>query len=193
MKLDIIRSFEELRRKIDELELRQQTRVMSIEQERQLVARIAELRRELDVKMQELERDKKLKELLERAKVLKAEADEHHKQLIKYAKLAQQHHESMVECYREADRLRARADAAHQKFLEAQRSADEAHRLFIRHQRDARDFDRVIKGIYRKMYEDRDFRERLEARKKAKEIYERFMEGKKISTCLLYTSPSPRD
>jgi uncharacterized coiled-coil DUF342 family protein len=56
------------------------------------------------------------------------------------------------------------------------------HRLYIRHLRDVKDFDRVITGLKRKVSEDWVFRERIEAKKRAKDIYERFRDGEKLST-----------
>jgi uncharacterized coiled-coil DUF342 family protein len=88
----------------------------------------------------------------------------------------------MVECFKEADRIREKADEAHRLFLERQEEADEAHRRYIQYLRDLKDFDRVINGLRRKIREDWVFRERMEARKKAKGIYEKFREGGKLST-----------
>ena len=67
-------------------------------------------------------------------------------------------------------------------FLDAQRAADEAHALYLKYKRDLRDFDKLIDGLRRKMRADWTFRERMEARKKLKDLLERFKEGKKLST-----------
>ncbi len=180
--LKSIQVFEGLRRRIDELELKQQVEVLSKDKERKLVAKITELRKEFEKMQKEWEKDKKLKELLRKAQGYRREADKNHEEVIKYVKLSHECHDKMVEWFKEADRVREKADDAHRLFLEVHEEADDAHRLFIQHLRDIKDFNRVINGLRRKIREDFGFRERVEARKKAKGIYERFREGEKLST-----------
>ncbi len=177
-----IEAFERLRERIDELELRQQVEVMSKEKEKKLVARITELRREFDRMEKELEKDKKLTELLKKAQKYRVESDKYHEEVINLVKLSHESHDKMVKYFKEADRIREKADDAHRLFLETQKEADEAHKRYIRYLRDMKDFDRVIGGLRRKIREDWGFRERMEARKKAKGIYDKFREGEKIST-----------
>lgn len=180
--LKSIQVFERLRGRIDELELKQQVEVLSKDKERKLVAKITELRKEFDIMQKELEKDKKLKELLKKAQRYRKEADKYHEDAIKYVKLSHECHDKMVEWFKEADRVREKADDAHRLFVGAQEAADDAHRLLIRHLRDIKDFDRVINGLRRKIREDFGFRTRMEARKRAKGIYERFRDGEKLST-----------
>ncbi|MHC1610783.1 MAG: coiled-coil protein [Candidatus Methanospirareceae archaeon] len=177
-----IQALERLRERIAKLELRQQVEVLNKDKERRLVARIGELRREFDRMEKELEKDKKLKELLKKAQKYRRESDKYHEEVINLVKLSRECHDKMVECFKEADRIREKADEAHRLFLEAQKEADEAHRRYIQYLRDMKDFDRVIGGLKRKIREDGRFRERMEARKKAKGIYDKFREGGKIST-----------
>ncbi len=180
--LKSIEVFERLRGRIDELELKQQVEVLSKDKERKLVAKITELRKEFEKMQKEWEKDKKLKELLQKAQGYRREADTYHEGVIKYVKLSHECHDKMVEWFKEADRVREKADDAHRLFLEAHEEADDAHRLFIQYLRDIKDFNRVISGLRRKIREDFGFRERVEARKSAKGIYERFREGEKLST-----------
>ena len=177
-----IQAFERLRERIAELELRQQVEVLSKDKERKLVARITELRREFDRMEKELEKDKKLTELLKKAQKYRVESDKYHEEVINLVKVSHECHDKMVDCFKEADRIREKADEAHRLFLEVQQEADEAHKRYIRSLRDMKDFDRVISGLRRKIREDWGFRERMEARKKAKGIYDKFRDGEKIST-----------
>lgn len=177
-----IQAFEGLRERIAELELRQQVEVLSKDKEKKLVARITELRREFNRREKELEKDKKLTELLKKAQKYRVESDKYHEEVINLVKLSHECHDKMVDCFKEADRIREKADEAHQLFLEVQQEADEAHKRYIRHLRDMKDFDRVISGLRRKISEDWGFRERMEARKKAKGIYEKFRGGEKLRT-----------
>jgi uncharacterized coiled-coil DUF342 family protein len=177
-----IQAFELLRQRIDKLELKQQVEVLSKEKERKLVAKITELKREFDGMEKELEKDQKLKELLKKAQKYRKESDKYHEEVIKNVKYSHECRDKMVRCFKEADRVRVKADEAHQHFLESQEGADAAHRFYIRHLRDVKDFDRVITGLKRKVSEDWVFRERIEAKKRAKDIYERFRDGEKLST-----------
>ncbi|MBN1762039.1 MAG: phosphoserine phosphatase [Methanomicrobia archaeon] len=177
-----IQAFERLRERIAELELRQQVEVLSKDKEKKLVAKITELRREFDRMEKELEKDRKLTELLKKAQKYRVESDTYHEEVIEHVRLSHECHSKMVECFKEADRIREKADEAHRLFIEAQEEADEAHKRYIRYLRDMKDFDRVISGLRRKIREDWGFRERMEARKKAKGIYEKFKDGGKLST-----------
>lgn len=177
-----IQTFEGLREKIDELELKQQVEVLSKDKEKKLVAKITELRKDFVRMQQEWEKDQELKELLKNAQKYKEEADKHHEAVLTHVKLSHECHDKMVGCFKEADRVRDKADAAHLHFLEAQEAADEAHRLHLKYLRDVKDFNHVVAGLQRKVQEDWGFQERVEARKKAKTIYERFRDGEKLST-----------
>lgn len=177
-----IQSFERLKDRIAELELKQQVEVIGRAEERKLVARITELRRELDRLEKKLWKDVKLAESMRNAEKYRKEADKYHEEVINLVKLSRECHDKMVDHFKEADRIRKKADSAHLLFLEAQKEADESHKRYIRYIRDVRDFDRVISGLQRKIWDDWGFRERIEAKKKAKGIYERFKEGEKLST-----------
>jgi len=177
-----IQAFERLRARIAELELKQQVEVLSKDKERKLVAKITELRREFDRMERELEKDRKLTELLKNAQKYRIESDKYHGEVINLVKLSHECHDKMVNYFKEADRIREKADEAHRLFLEAQEEADESHRRYIRYLRDLKDFDRVITGLRRKIREDWGFRDRMEAKKKAKGIYEKFKDGGKLST-----------
>lgn len=177
-----IETFEGLRGRIDELELKQQVEVLSKEQEKKLVAKITELRKEFARMQKEWEKDQKLKELLKTAQKYREEADKCHEEVLTHVKLSHECHDKMVESFKEADRVRAKADEAHQQFLKTQAEADEAHRQYLKYLRDVKDFNHVIAGLRRKVQEDWGFKERVDARKKAKTIYEKFREGGKLST-----------
>ncbi|MFZ2070861.1 MAG: phosphoserine phosphatase [Halobacteriota archaeon] len=177
-----IRTFEGLRTRIDELELKQQVEVLSKDEERKLVAKIAELRKELVLMQKEWEKDQKLKELLLSAQKYREEADKYHEEVLSHVKLSHECHDKMVESFKEADRVHRKADDAHRQFLEAQEKADDAHRQYLTYIRDVEDFNHVITGLRRKIEEDWGFKERVEARKAAKSIYERFRDGEKLST-----------
>ena len=128
-------SLSELKREIDHLEFRQQTEVLSTEKERDLVDRIAHLWEQYRQKKGELENNTELREILDKAKQLRDEASEHHKQVTINAELAQEYHDNMLASFKEADQMRAEADAAHKDFVLAQEMADEQHHKYIKIQK----------------------------------------------------------
>ena len=180
--LKSIQVFERLRARIDELELKQQVEVLSKDKEKKLVAKITELRKEFDRMQKELEKDKELKELLRKAQRYKREADKYHEEAIKYVKLSHECHDKMVEWFKEADRVRGKADDAHRLFIEFRKESSDIYRILMRCLSDIKDFDHVIDGIRRKTKDDPGFRKRMEANNKAKYIYDRFKDGEKLTT-----------
>ena len=175
-------SLSELKREINHLEFRQQTEVLSTEKERDLVDRIAHLWEQYRQKKVELENNTELKEMLDKAKQLRDEASEHHKQVTINAELAQEYHDNMLASFKEADQLRAEADASHKDFVRAQEMADEQHHKYIKMQKELRDYDKVIFSLYKKSKETRESREKVEVLKRAEEVYAMFKEGQKLET-----------
>ena len=175
-------SLSELKREINHLEFRQQTEVLSTEKERDLVDRIAHLWEQYRQKKVELENNTELKEMLDKAKQLRDEASEHHKQVTINAELAQEYHDNMLASFKEADQKRAEADASHKDFVRAQEMADEQHHKYIKMQKELRDYDKVIFSLYKKSKETRESREKVEVLKRAEEVYAMFKEGQKLET-----------
>jgi len=175
-------SLSELKREIDHLEFKQQTEVISTEKERELVDRIAHLWEEYRKKRAELENNAELKEALEKARQLREEGSEFHKQLTENADRAQQCHEKMLKCFKEADKIRAEADAAHKEFVRAQESADEQHHTYIKIERELRDYDKIITSLKKRSKEARESREKVDVLKRAEEVYAMFKDGQKLET-----------
>ena len=175
-------SLSELKREIDHLEFKQQTEVVSTEKERELVDHIAHLWEEYRKKREELENNTELKEALEKARQLREEASEFHKQLTDNADRAQECHEQMLKCFKEADTVRAEADVAHKEFVRAQESADEQHQKYIKMEKELRDYDKIISSLKKRTKEARESRERVDVLKRAEEVYAMFKDGQKLET-----------
>lgn len=175
-------SLKEMRREIDHLEFKQQTEVLSSSKEKELVDRIAELNEEFKHKKQQLESNKDLRVMLDKAQKIRDEASEYHRKVKEYAELAQQHHEKMIAIFKSADDVRAESDAAHKEFVKAQEAADEQHKLFIKTQKEIRDFNKVIMGLKRKSKETKEAAIKEKTKKEAEEIYSQFKLGEKLST-----------
>jgi uncharacterized coiled-coil DUF342 family protein len=175
-------SLSELKREIDHLEFKQQTEVVSTEKERELVDHIAHLWEEYRKKRVELESNTELKEALEKARQLREEASEFHKQLTENADRAQECHEKMLKCFKEADKVRAEADIAHKEFVRAQESADEQHQKYIKMEKELRDYDKIISSLKKRTKEARESREKVDVLKRAEEVYAMFKDGQKLET-----------
>lgn len=176
------KSLKELQRDLDRLEFRQQTEVLSPEKEKALVDQISELREEFRNKKKQLEQNKELKDLLDKAQALRDEASNYHKNVMEFADLAQEYHDKMIVEFKEADKVRAEADEAHKKFVEAQETADENHRQFIKAQKEIRDFNKVLAGLRKKTRGRREDKELIAIRKQAEEVYSLFKNGEKLDT-----------
>jgi len=172
----------ELRKEIDHLEFKQQTEVLTTEKERALVDRISELKEEFKKKKEQLEQNQELKSFLVDAQGLRDQASEYHKKAKEYADLAQEFHDKMIECFREADKVRAEADAQHKEFVKAQETADEYHKQFLKLQKEIRDFDKVIVGLKKKAKTEKESKDKVEYKKQAEDVFAQFKAGEKLNT-----------
>ena len=91
---------------------------------------------------------------------------------------AQEHHNQMIEAYREADDIRDEADEWHDKFVEAQEAADRHHEDFVRVQKRLRELDKEEEEERK----DERAEEREAAKEEAEEIYQKFKEGETLDT-----------
>nr|WP_049928707.1 hypothetical protein [Halopiger goleimassiliensis] len=162
--LDGEASLEELESELEELEHRQQTRVLSADEEASLVERIEETRERIRERRDRLEKADLL-ELKRRAEAAREEASEHHERVLVLADRPQDHHERMIEAYREADEIHDRADEAHEAFVAAQDAADAHHEAFVRVQRRLEELD------------EREHVPDDESGEEAAELFEQFKEG----------------
>jgi len=172
----------ELKKEIDRLEFKQQTNVLTVDKERQLVDKISALQDEFNGRKKELEENEELRELLEKAQALRDEASGYHEKVIEFVNLAQECHDKMVSIFKNVDKTRAEADNAHGKFILTQNDANTIHKQFIKHQKELRDFEKIIASLRKRGKETREDIERMAIRKKAEELYNQFKKGEKIGT-----------
>jgi len=172
-------SISELEKEIEALEFKQQTEVLSIPKERELVGKIASLRKELHKKKRELEENPELMSLIEEANALRDEASSYHRMLTEQADLAQKCHDQMMALFRQADEVRRESDAIHRQFVEAQEAADKTHEMCIRIQDELRELDGVI-GTERTA--GRNARRNSQLLSDAKKVYQQFIAGEKLDT-----------
>lgn len=154
-----------------------ETRVLDINKENELVKTANELRKKL-MKIQEDE------ETRQKALELRKKSEEYHEKVVSLSEDAQKYHEEMLEYFRKTDEIRKKADEAHEKFLEFRRMASEKHEEF---KSTLGKIKRINERINALRSENRNVKRRatrerdLEEKERAREIYEKFKEGKKLT------------
>lgn len=176
------RGIKEVQKRIEKLEYDQQTRVMNTDKERELIDQIKQLRHQIKEQEEEIEQNKEIHTKLQEAREFRRAASELHATVTEKAELAQQHHDLMVECYRNADKSREAADEGHRKFVEAQEAADAEHNQFIACQKELRDYDKVIGGIRKKGKKTKVNKEQKAVRQEAEQVFQQFRAGEKLTT-----------
>jgi uncharacterized coiled-coil DUF342 family protein len=176
------RGIKELQKQIEYLDFKQQTEVFTVDQERELIDKIKQMKESVREQEAELEQNKEVKTKLTQAKDFRKTASDLHAKVTELAELAQNHHDQMVDLYRKADLSRAEADEMHKKFVEAQEAADAEHRYFIQCQKELRDYDKVISGLRKKTKKAKITKEQKAVRKEAERIFKQFRDGEKLTT-----------
>lgn len=169
-----------LEKEIEKIDKIIETRVLDIKKENQLVKNANDLRKKLN----EVKEDDKVKE---EAQELKGESEEHHQKVVELSAAAQEAHENMIKYFRKTDEIRTAADEAHKAFVEARKNASAKHE----------DFKMVLSEIHvinKKLGRDKPKKRKSnkqssspgqknkEEKEKAEAIFEKFKNGKKLST-----------
>jgi uncharacterized coiled-coil DUF342 family protein len=171
-----------LKRDLRALEFKQQTSVLSVDKERDLIEQIARLQAEIKKREVELQEDEEVKKLLEEISKAKEMAEAFHQQVSKLAEEAQVHHDAMVGLYEQGDDLRGQADKAQEEFIKTKMLADEEHQKHIEFIRQVHDYDKIIHGIRVKERRAKVRKKEVSAKREAELIYEKFKKGEKLST-----------
>ncbi|MDF1540492.1 MAG: hypothetical protein P1Q69_16470 [Candidatus Thorarchaeota archaeon] len=105
-------------RRVEELEWRQQTDQLSMDEERSIVEEIAKIESKLVQIGQEKEKQDRIMEQRRIARNLKAEATEAHQRVIELSERSQVHHQEVVRIRPQLEEFKKSADTAHQNFVE---------------------------------------------------------------------------
>lgn len=155
---------------------------MGKDKENEIVKQISVLAHQIDEKEKTLEANGEVKEVIQQLRDAKVQAEACHHQVSEYAEQAQSAHDKMLKLYEEADALRKEADAAQAKFVECKQAADEEHRKHIEQIKSVHEMDKDVAGIRNKKNAVKKKRVDVESKKEAKEIFDRFKAGEKLST-----------
>ncbi len=105
-------------RRVEELEWRQQTEQLSMDEERSIVEEIAKIEAKLVKIGQEKEKQDRIHEQRRLARRLKEEASEVHQKVLKLSEQSQIHHQEVVRIRPQLEEFKRSADTAHQNFVE---------------------------------------------------------------------------
>lgn len=173
---------EKLKRDLRGMEFKQQTSVLAVDKERDLVEQITGLQMEIKQRERQLQDDEAIRQLQAEVDEARETAEARHQEVSRLAEEAQVHHDAMVSLYEQADEVRAEADNAQEEFIKTKMAADELHQKHIDSIREVHDYDKILHGIRAKDRRSRARTAEVSAKKEAEEIYERFKNGEKLST-----------
>jgi uncharacterized coiled-coil DUF342 family protein len=175
-------TLEKLKREVRNLEFRQQTSVLSVDKERELLDLLGSVQGQIKEREKLLEGNEEIQDILNNRNEAKAQAETAHKLVAESAEAAQKEHDLMCKFYDEGDRLRKEADYAQIEFRGAKEQADEAHKNHVEMVKQVHDFDKIIAGLRQKKAKARMDEQETSTKKEAEDIYERFKAGEKLST-----------
>ncbi|MCJ2520496.1 MAG: phosphoserine phosphatase [Candidatus Thermoplasmatota archaeon] len=175
-------SIDKLRRDLRSLEFRQQTSVLAVDKERDLIEQIARLQADIVKMERQLQEDEEVREHQQRIDEAKKMAESCHREVSRLAEEAQIDHDAMLALYEKGDETRRTADRAQEEFIKTKMLADERHQKHIEFIRQVRDYDKIIHGIRAKDRQSRVKKEEVSAKKEAELIYGKFKKGEKLST-----------
>ena len=172
----------QLKKQLRDLETIQMTKPLGKDKENEIVKQISVLAKQIKEREAAYEQNDEIKELVDQLRAAKAEAEVYHHQVADYAERAQAAHDKMIGFYEQADRLRKEADAAQAKFVECKQAADEEHKKHIEQIKSVHEMDKDASSFRNKKNSVRKKKSDNEGKKEAKEIFERFKAGDKLST-----------
>ena len=158
-----------------------ETRVLDIKKENQLVKNANDLRKELA----EIKEDDKVKE---EAAELKKKSEEYHAKVVELSEQAQEAHEQMLSYFRKTDEIRTAADEAHKLFIQARKNASAKHEEFKMILSEIHVINKKLgSNKNRKRRSDKSGgsssnKKNREEKERAESIFDKFKNGKKLST-----------
>jgi phosphoserine phosphatase len=163
---------------IDKIEKTIETKVLDMRKENELVKKVQDLSKTLS----EMKEDEKVQT---EAAALKETSEAHHAKVVEFSDQAQETHEKMLEYFKNIDEVRAKADLAHNQFIETRETASAKHEevktVLNEIRRKNKGLDKV-KAKERNMESEKSKKKNMAEKEIAKDIYEKFKEGKKLST-----------
>jgi uncharacterized coiled-coil DUF342 family protein len=131
MNVRIVDDLRQLRRELDDMEMKQQTSSMSIAEENELIDEIRktfyELRDLEKIDDENVKTTRNVGEMNQQIDELFRAADEEHRLVVDLSNRAQEMHEKVVESFKEIATLTGEANKKHEEYLELRKKADAYH------------------------------------------------------------------
>jgi len=171
-----------LRKQIRTLETEQMTTAMSPQKEKKLIENISILHARIKEAEDKLNKDPKLKKVLEEEKIIKQKAEKQHDTVEKLACRAQEEHENMMNLIKQLDNQVKKVNIIQETIVITKIEADKVHKEFIECVDKIHDLERKITTTHEKKRKTKKAEEVTAAHKEADEIFEKFKRGEKLST-----------
>ncbi len=163
---------------IDKIEKTIETKVLDMRKENELVKKVQDLSKTLS----QMKEDEKVQT---EAIALKEVSEAHHAKVVEFSDKAQETHETMLEYFKNIDDVRTKANLAHNQFIETREKASAKHEevksVLNEIRRKNKGLDKV-KAKERNIESEKSKKKNMAEKEIAKDIYEKFKEGKKLST-----------
>ncbi len=172
------RNMHNIAKEIESLEWKIQTTAYTLEEEKQLAARVGILEGQLQIheRVQELQRS--LVQLLAEERALQTKAQMYHERLSQLAEESQSFHEQVLQILEKAQSLQARADEAHQKYVQSRQKACDLSQKCRR----LRDQIKISRERIREAEEKKRAKRETELRKELEEkALEKLKRGEKLT------------
>lgn len=167
-----------IQNEIDKIEKTIETKVLDMRKENELVKKVQDLSKTLS----QMKEDEKVQT---EAVALKEVSEAHHAKVVEFSDKAQETHEKMLEYFKNIDDVRAKADLAHNQFIETREAASAKHEevkaVLNEIRKKNKGLDKV-KAKERNIESEKNKKKNMAEKEIAKDIYEKFKEGKKLST-----------
>ncbi|MFQ5887486.1 MAG: hypothetical protein ACE5HY_02185 [Candidatus Hydrothermarchaeales archaeon] len=172
-------NFRRLEREIEQLEWRQQTTVLKVDKEDELVKRLETLK-------EEMKEYKDIAAISKKIDKAKAKSEKIHKKILELSEKSQQQHEKFVEAVNNIRKLEAKIDALNKERNEAVSKLNGLTEVANTLNQTLKEKERKIKKarIKAKVKELKEVE--TELKKNAEAAYERFKKGEKLGTDDLY-------
>ena len=171
----------QLKKQLQDLEYQQQTLSMGKDKENAIVKQIQTIAKQIQEREGTLEASEEVKGIVAELREAKAQAETYHRQVSEFAEQAQAAHDKMIDLYGKADALRKEADAAQAEFIRCKQAADEEHKKHIEGIKSVHQFEKDANKGGRKKEARGAKRADDQSKKEAKEIFDRFKAGEKLS------------
>lgn len=176
----------QLKKRLRDLENKQETKVLTKEKEAELVEEIHNLHLQIErMKKEEEEMVKNSQEYMEKkAEFLgtKMKLDEIIRKIEEVANEAQKYHDQAMEIFEKAQEIRKAADDAHQNYLTAAQKAREEDNIVHEIIKELKDFEKLITGLKVKQSTTKRQEKETELKKVAEGIFEKFKKGEPLTT-----------